>query len=581
MLFRSLFPEDLIPLTEMRLPRSMSVPGVACALSFSIGMGVVDTRSVCAQAQAESLLVVTTSGPDILDMHSLEANPPCWTVAWNVYDRLVSFDQTVLADGSASYDHNAIIPELAESWSVSADGCTITFHLRKDAVFHDGTPLTAEDVKWSLDRAVSVGGFPSFQLKSGSLQKPGQFQIIDLHTLKISLPKPDKQCLPVLAMPVASIFNSKLARVHATADDPWAMAWLKTHAAGSGAYRLISWQPGMSAIYHRNDHWCSGSPPALKRIEVREVASADEQLAWLQRGTADVAFPLNAKQVQELQQFSSLKVISTPVENAMWYLGMKTDVPPFDDIRVRQAVAMAVPYEQILCKVMLNHAVPLFNKAVASVQPPGGDKPTSPPPPSTNWPQPTHWRADVEQARKLLQEAGYADGFTTHLAINHHAARPAAGIAALIKESLAHVGIKILIREIAGPDWRSALLRKDLPMVVNHIETWLNTPEHFFYWAYHSQNAVFNTMSYKNPRLDKLVEQARIEADPQQYTKQVREFIHIAHQEVPRIPLFQPLLHAAMSQQVTGYCAWFHGQLDFRQLARISPDGASPVFSGH
>ena len=77
------------------------------------------------------------------------------------------------------YDYTKLEPELAESWQVASDGMSVLFKLRRDAKFHDGTPVTAKDVKWSLDRAVTVGGFPTFQMKAGSLEKPEQFVVVD------------------------------------------------------------------------------------------------------------------------------------------------------------------------------------------------------------------------------------------------------------------------------------------------------------------------------------------------------------------------------------------------------------------
>jgi ABC-type transport system substrate-binding protein len=82
------------------------------------------------------------------------------------------------------YDRDKLEPELAESWKMAPDGNSVTFKLRKNAKFHDGTPVTAKDVKWSFDRAVTVGGFPTFQMAAGSLEKPEQFEVVDEHTFR-------------------------------------------------------------------------------------------------------------------------------------------------------------------------------------------------------------------------------------------------------------------------------------------------------------------------------------------------------------------------------------------------------------
>ncbi len=116
------------------------------------------------------LLVVTEVGPNSMDIHGVGANRPSYQASWNVYDRLLTYGAKTLPDGTTMYDYAVLKPELAESWQVAPDGMSVTFKLRHDAKFHDGTPVTANDVKWSFDRAVTVGGFPTFQMKAGSLR---------------------------------------------------------------------------------------------------------------------------------------------------------------------------------------------------------------------------------------------------------------------------------------------------------------------------------------------------------------------------------------------------------------------------
>ena len=104
-------------------------------------------------------------------------------------------------------------------------------------------------------------------------------------------------------------------------------------------------------------------------------------------------------------------------------------------------------------------------------------------------------------------------------------------------------------------------------MITNAFGGWLNYPEYFFFWCYHGQNAVFNTMGYKNPTMDAFIDKARFTSGPE-YDAAVKGFIDIAFEEVPRVPIFQPLLNVAMQKNVTGYRYWFHRQLDYRQLVK-------------
>src|SRR5947208_2149437 len=122
-----------------------------------------------ADARSETLLIVSEGGPNNLDIHGVGTNVPGYEVSWNCYDRLISHEMKSGPGGVPYYDRDKFKPELAEDMNVG--DMSVTFKLKKNAKFHDGAPVTAKDVKWSLDRAVSVGGFPTFQMGAGSLTK--------------------------------------------------------------------------------------------------------------------------------------------------------------------------------------------------------------------------------------------------------------------------------------------------------------------------------------------------------------------------------------------------------------------------
>jgi peptide/nickel transport system substrate-binding protein len=520
--------------------------------------GCTSDAAAMAERRAQALLVVTESGPNSLDIHGVGANRNTYGLSWNVYDRLLTYGTKPGPGGVAMYDYRVLKPELAERWEVAPDGRSATFFLRKNARFHDGTPVSAHDVKWSFDRAVTVGGFPTFQMKAGSLQKPEQFEVVDAHTFRIHFLKADKLTLPDLAVPVPVIINAKLAKQHATKDDPWALKWLKLHTAAGGAFRIDSWRPGQQTVYARNDAWVCGKLPKLKRVVVREVPSAAAQLALLTRGDADIVVGLAPHDLARLTaEGRGTRVVGVPVENAIQYLGMNVSKPPFDNVLVRRAVAYAIPYQRIMEAAMFGRGIPMFGHSSAR---------------SALWPQPSPYTTDLDKAKALLAQAGHAGGFETVLSFDQGFAMTGEPIALLIQESLARIGIKVSLNKIPGANWRGALLKKELPMVLNAFGGWLNYPEYFFFWAYHGQNAVFNTMAYKNPALDAEVEAARFETDPARYAARIRKFVDIAFDQVPRVPLFQPMQDVAMSDSVRGYTYWFHRQLDYRTLEKVHVD---------
>jgi peptide/nickel transport system substrate-binding protein len=110
-----------------------------------------------------------------------------------------------------------------------------------------------------------------------------------------------------------------------------------------------------------------------------------------------------------------------------------------------------------------------------------------------------------------------------------------------------------------------------MPLYTNVFSGWLDYPEYFFYWCYHGNNSVFNTMSYKSPAMDKLIDGARAAAatgDKATYDTDVKGFVDLAFAEVPRIPLYQPFVNVAMQKNISGYQYWFHRRLDYRALVK-------------
>ncbi len=219
-----------------------------------------------------------------------------------IYDRLVGFGDRPMPEGHTHYDHDRLVPELAESFEVAPDGKSVLFTLREGATFHSGNPLTAEDVKWSLDRAIALPGFPRNQMAAGSLIEPSQIEVVDARRVRVHWVRPDKLLLPNLAVAIPCIYDSKLLRERATVADPWAVEFARADAAGGGAFKLVAWRPGQETILERFANWKSGTPTNVQRIIIREVPSAGTRRALIERGDADVLLDLPPKDFAELAE---------------------------------------------------------------------------------------------------------------------------------------------------------------------------------------------------------------------------------------------------------------------------------------
>ncbi len=523
----------------------------------ALAAGLAAPFVVRAKAQAqtpsrnETLLLVQEYGPNSLDMQGIGSSQPVNGVALNCYDRLIRFKPVPLPDGNGgTFNMTDIEPELAESWQIASDGMSVTFKLR-DAKFHSGRQVTARDVKWSLDRAVSIGGFAKTQMAAGSLEKPEQFVAVDDRSFRIDFIRRDKLSLPDLAVTIPFVIDSELA-IKNGGDDPWAKEWLKNNVAGSGAFRVESWKSGTETVYVRNDAWACGKLPGLRRIIARDIPSPSTRRALLERGDADISYGLPPKDFKDLAEAGKVKVVGVPVPNALWYVALNAATGPFTDVRLRQAVAWAMPYEKIL-------QASLFGRGVAMW---GG-----PARPTTAWPQPFPYDTNAAKAKALVEQAA-PGGVRTTLIFDSGSATIAEPMAVLIKEALAPIGIEIELSKVPGANFRGELNKKIHPMVINRFGGWLDFPDYYFYWNFHGNNSIFNISSYQNPAMDKLIDAARFAPDAQEYKAQVEAFVALATADVPVIPIAQPLHDVAMQKTIGGYQFWPSREPDFRYLTK-------------
>jgi peptide/nickel transport system substrate-binding protein len=535
------------PMTQTRRTFLKTATASAAVLPF--------LKALPASAQAaETLVVVTGQTINSLDLHRVGTNRASYQVAVNCYDRLVTFGRKQLPTGEMSFDYSVLEPELADSWEVSEDGLTITFRINPAATFWDGTKVTAHDVKWSFDRAVSVGGFPTVQMRAGGLSRPDQFAATDDETFVVTLDFPSKLALPNMAVPVPFVINSAVAKANATEDDPWAMEYLHTNPAGSGAFKVARWDQGQQLVYERNDDWAGGPLPEVRRVILREVPSPATRRALIERGDVQMSFDIPDRDAAELAD--RMTVHSTPIANCIHCVALNTIFEPFRDPDVRKAVAQAIPYDAIFQAAAYGRGKPLW----------GGDAQID----DIAWPRAFPYTTDLDRAQEHMARSGFADGFEVPLSISLGLADWMEPTALLIQEGLAKIGITTTIDKIPGANWRTAaLVEKSLPLHLENFGGWLDTPDYYFFWAY-QQDRLFNSSNYMNPEVEELTDATlHMPTDHPDYAPKLKRMFEIAIEDLPRIPLYQPALNVAVNG-AEGYEFWFHRQLDARPLARAT-----------
>lgn len=505
-----------------------------------------------AQGRADTLVIALGTTVNSLDLHRVGTNRPSYQVTINLYDRLLTFDTKVNDEGAVVYDYNKLKGELAESWELAPDRQSVVFKLKRDAKFWDGSPVTAHDVKWSFDRAVSLGGFPATQMKAGGLEKPDQFEVVDDQTFRVKFLRPSKLTMPDLAVPVPFILSSKAGKARATEKDPWATEYFHRNPMGSGAYKLERWDPGQQIVYTRNDDWKGGPLPAYRRVIIREIPAQATRRALIERGDVQVSFEIPAKDAKEIKDKGTALVVGAPIDNCMHVLCPNLNFEPFRDKRVRQAVAWAIPYEQIFAQAAYGRGAKMW-----------GGKSTEPA--GISWPQPFPYSTDYDKAKDLLAQTAFKGGFEVPLSFDLGTAEWGEPAALIIQEGLAKIGIRTKIDKIPGANWRTvALVEKKLPLHLENFGGWLNTPCYYFFWAY-IKGALFNSSNYVDAEMEKLTaETLHMEMDDPDYTRKIKRMIAKAFEDVPRIPLWQPYLDSAIRKDVDGYTSWYHRQPDVR-----------------
>ena len=338
-----------------------------------------DPELIAAAERAQELRVATAFEADSLD--PARAHPRSSISAMllrALYQTLV----TAPDDPSGE-----VAPDLAEAWEISDDGSTVTFHLR-EATFADGSPVTAEDVKFSIERLQGIGGAPAYLANTIDA-----VEVIDDRTVVLNLEHPDPGILDKLASPAFSVLNrALLIEVEDSTDEEDAVeAWLNANSAGSGSYVLKQREPGAETVLARNEFYTE-DPERAEHIVVRIVPDPNEQASQLTAGEIDVALNLTAEVAGNLAENSAVNVVTAPTLDLIF---LQANQDPeiggiASDPLVQRAIRLALDYEGIRELVGGAAVTPpsFLPQGLPEALPEGIDR-------------------DLEQARMLLDEAGY------------------------------------------------------------------------------------------------------------------------------------------------------------------------------
>jgi peptide/nickel transport system substrate-binding protein len=440
-----------------------------------------------------------------------------------------------------------IVPGLAESWTISKDGLSYTFKLRKGIAFHDGTPFNAQAVKFSIERQINpehpaskLGKYPFAGYFFGNVKA---VEVMDDSTVRFVLKEARASFLAVLTAGAASIVSPTAAM---KAGQDYAVA-----PVGTGPFKFVAWDRGQRVVLEKNPgYW--RFPVKVDRVIFRSITEDQARLTELLTGALDLIVGTPPDFVAQLENHPKI-TLQRQVGAHVWYLGFNNTKKPFDDKRVRQALNYAVDKEAIVRDVLKGTgAVSKGPVLPGTWGDEGGIKP---------------FPYDPQRARKLLAEAGLGSGFSTTLWVPESGSGMQSPVAmsTIIQSNLKAVGVNVTLQTMEWGTFLAKLRTKEQDMFALSWMAGSEDPDLVMYPLLHSSQwtpAGPNRAMYKNARFDEVLTQARLTTDQAKRAQLYREAQRLIHDDPPWIFIDHEVQTAAFAKRVQGFK--LHPSFDLR-----------------
>lgn len=463
-----------------------------------------------------------------------------WSMIKSIFDGLMDY-----VPGTTE-----LRPGLAESYEISPDGKTYTFHLRKGVTFHNGREMTAEDVKYSLDRVTtpatqspgagffgSIAGYDA--MAAGSATSLSGVTVLDPATVKIELSRPDATFLHVMALNFSSVVPKEEV-------EKWGADFGK-HPVGTGAFKLSDWTIGQKLLLTKNaDYWRAGLP-YLDSVTFEVGQEPIVALLRLQKGEVDIpgdGIP-PAKFTEVMNNPDEKKQVVVGGQLQTGYITLNVEMKPFDNVEVRRAINMAINKDRIV-QMINGRATPATQPLPPSM--PGYTK------------EYAGYAFDPAKAKAMLAEAGYPDGFQTQLYVMNTDPNPR--IAQAIQQDLAAIGVKAEIKALAQANVIEAGgTPKTAPMIWSGGMAWIADfpdPSNFYGPILGCAGAVeggWNWSWYCNKDLDAEAAKADSIVDPAKQDERLALWSDVymkIMQDAPWVPVFNENRYTMKSARMGG-----------------------------
>ena len=486
-----------------------------------------------------------------------------------VFGRLVRYKVTRNSSGVLMPDFSQLEGELAESWT--QNGLTWTFKLRQGVKSPAGNEFTADDVLYLVARAKSVSGAAPigwFLLNVGSVIQDtakgaktiaetnlgNSFKKIDKYTVEFTQFAPNQLFPGVLSIFGLAMADSTEMQKHATASDPWSHDWLENsgaYTAGFGPYKLESWTQGSQATFVPNPGWTDPAlvVPAVQKVVMTAVPETSVRVGAIESGGAQMTTNLTSREWSSLKGNSNVKLVSF-YGNQNMFMFLNNAIKPFDNVTLRQAIAYAIPYDEIIKSAYYGFAKPWY-----------GCVPSS----SVDFHEVKTFSTDYEKAASLLKQAGYPGGkgleqYASAMSLYYAVERSdqLAPVANLTQSSLAKVGINITLSPIPTSEYgKRQLVQKNLPFAIDDQEKPIAPDAGYaiqLFFVTSSKGGLNNMENYSNSTVDDLwLNKARSEANPSKRAAYLATAQEIIMKEVAWIPVLERETLVALAPDLTDY----------------------------
>ena len=501
----------------------MLVAVLALALAACGGGGEDEATPSAGETPAgngESRLVVASvTTPPTIDSEFYSGSPQSWEIGANLYDSLFGYDgMGVNRVDNRKLDYETFTGRLVEDAELADDGVTWTLHLRQGVLSALGNEMTADDVKYSYDRAFGMNATGAFLSATVNQTKAENVRVIDKYTVEIELDAYSPVFKQVYTLYYPAILDSQVVKEHATTDDPWAGEWEATNSAGFGPYYVTEFTAGKQLVLKANPNYWEGEVP-IEEVIYRAVPDASARLSMLQRGDVDVALVLSPEQLDRIKDTSGIEIQQQTPSTTFIAIAMNPNIKPFDDVKVRRALSYAIPYDEINQAVYRGFAA----------------EPDSFVP--SNFPDHTgeYWEYeyDLDKAAELLKEAGYEDGFDVTLTFAEFTPSEK-NVAIALQTAFKKIGVNLKINIVSAAVHQKAFVDRSEPMIMYTAQS------HTFDSVYAVQiylgsgpASYLNAGDYSNPELDDLLTKGSSEQDAAKRTQITKDIQKLVVAEAP------------------------------------------------